>query len=149
MDVSQIKRELQEWLDRDYDGWISNYSPKRHEGKSAVKKALKAGEEFIWSCSDEFLHNYVTLSNGTELSYLSVDVFPGIEEDSEGDLCFTSTKSWQEEDDDFIRVMLEVLVKCTMCDGAGCQECEGSGNWTFVASKWTIPSELIKQRTDQ
>lgn len=138
MDVSQIKRELQEWLDREYDAWIANYSPQRHEGKSAVKKALLAGEEFSWSCSDEFLQNYVTLSDGTELSYSSVDIFPGIEEDSEEDLYFTSTKSWEDEDDDLIRVMLEVVVKCTLCNGSGCKECEDSGNWTFVASNWTI-----------
>lgn len=80
----------------------------------------------------------MTLSNGTELSYSSVDIFPGIEEDSEEDLYFTSSKSWEDAEDEFLRVMIEVVVKCTVCEGAGCEECEKSGNWTFVASNWTI-----------
>lgn len=133
-----MKRELQEWVDREYNAWIADYSPKRHEGDGALENAMKVGEEFTWTCSDQFLQDYVTLSDGTELSYRSVDILPGIQDESEDDLFFTSSKSWQEADVDMIRVAIEVVVTCTNCAGNGCTDCENSGEWSFVASKWNV-----------
>lgn len=136
--MDSLKKEIQEWVDRQYDNWLHVYSPQRHEGEDVFDEFEDTSDENLWTVTNEFVQDFYTTSDGRELPFVSVDIIPGIQEVSDTDMLFVSPVSWLEEGDEYTGVRLEVVVTCQNClrSGSACAVCEGSGEWTFVATSW-------------
>lgn len=133
MNPDQLKTEIQELLDADFNDWFIKYQPVKQTGKKGLKAVEAAGEEHSWTTIDEFVQDYLTLSDGTELSYVAVGITTGIQE---GELFFTSNLSWEELADEDRLVNIEVIITCQVCFGnsAECDACDRTGEWVFVAT---------------
>lgn len=137
MESAQARVEIGRIVDEEFESWFARYNPVRHDGADAIRYAQSAGENFSWTVVDEFLQDYLTLSNGRELSYIAINIIPGIEE---SDTIFTSSRSWSALGDEDRIVPIEVVTDCLDCAGAGgsCELCGGSGEWVFVPAKWEV-----------
>ena len=136
-EFSWIKAEIQEAVDQDYNSWLETYQPKRVEDESGLQAAEKAGEKNSWTTIDEFVQDYLTLSNGQELSYVAVGITTGIQE---GDLFFISETSWEDEDEEDRLVNIEVVITCLACQGSAtdCVECNQTGEWVIMPKAWQV-----------
>ena len=137
MTPAEMKSAIAAMVDEDYENWVSQYQPIKQTGRSGLKAVEKAGDEFSWTTIDEFVQDYLTLSDGTELSYVAVGITTGIHD---GELFFTSDSSWLAADDEDRTVNIEVVVTCQQCLGnsAGCDLCGNSGEWVFLPKAWQV-----------
>lgn len=138
--MESLKREIQEWIDRQYDNWLHVYSPQKYEGEEVFDEFEDTLDENIWTVSNEFLQDVYTTSTGLDIPFVSLNIIPGIQEGSDDDILFVSGVSWSEEGDEYAEVRLEVVFTCQNClrSGAACGVCQGSGEWTFVAQSWSM-----------
>lgn len=137
-DFAQTKLLLQQFVDQQYSDWLKTYSPIKLTPK-ALKKESEKDDSYFWTTGDEFIHEYILLSNGQEVSTSSITIEPGI---SESDHFWKSPKSWKEDNDEGSVIFLEVVVQCIACEGGAkktenpCTQCGDSGEWVF------LPKEL-------
>ena len=134
------KQKIQEWVDIQYDRWVSVYSSQKHEGVGVFGRFENTAVENVWTISSEFVQDFYLDSDGGEIAFLALFIIPGVQEISDNDLLFVSNKSWADEGDEYSEIALEVVFPCQTCKGseASCGECDGSGEWTFVASRWAL-----------
>jgi hypothetical protein len=137
--MNVLKQNIQQWVDLHYEGWISIYSPQKREGVDLLKVVENTQDEYIWTVSDEFVQDFFTAAEGNEIPFSSLRIIPGIQDGSDDDVLFVSQISWVEQSDEYAEVPLEVVFTCQTClrSSASCEDCQGSGEWVFVASGWS------------
>jgi hypothetical protein len=136
--MNDLKKNIQAWIDSRYERWVSLYSPQKHEGAEVLRLIDNAKDENIWTVSDEFVQDFFTAAGGQEIPFASLCIIPGIQDGSDEDILFLSSLSWVDQGDEYEEVPIEVVFTCQTClrSGASCQDCQGSGEWAFVAGGW-------------
>ena len=139
MTKSNEKEFWQNWINAEYEAWITTYAPKQYKGKKAFKEIQKVGPEYVWTEGNSFEQEYLSTPDGNEISSESITITPGV---SEGDSYWICKKSWKDAEDDYSDIFVEVVIRCQTCvdsndNSAGiCKDCDGTNEWIFTPNSF-------------
>lgn len=138
--TNALKTRIQTAIESQFNEWAEINNPKRVEGKKARNKLLDFSQEFIWTTSESFEHEYLLLDNGEEISCEAITIIPGV---ADGDQYWICEESWETRYVEGSMIFIEVVVSCTSCKRGieapqrDCLDCDGAGEWVFLPSNLT------------